>query len=318
CHDGYPKIPPGHDAPGSEPVFRGGLPEGIDCQRCHGPGGRHIDTIRSAGGSSEAIRASIVNPAPLSAKLRMDLCMQCHLEPSSTSIPSVIRRFNRGPFSFRAGEPLAAFELVFDHAPGGGQDDKFEIVGSSAYRLRKSRCFLESKDAMTCETCHDPHRTPQRPESGRYYAAACRRCHAATVDSLVARGAHPAVAECTSCHMPKRRTEDVVHVVMTDHLIQRRPPTRNLLPEFEERHPKESEEYRGEIVPYYPPALPKTGPDALYRAFAQVAMGNNLRAGVVELSRLVAIQQPREPEWHIQLGDARLANGEALKAVASY
>jgi len=106
--------------------------------------------------------------------------------------------------------------------------------------------------------------------------------------------------------------------VMTDHLIQRRPPTRNLLPEFEERHPKESEEYRGEIVPYYPPALPKTGPDALYRAFAQVAMGNNLRAGVVELSRLVAVQQPRDPEWHIQLGDARLVNGEPLKAIASY
>jgi len=318
CHNAYPKIPEGYEAPGSEPAFTGDLPQGIDCQRCHGPGARHVATAQTAGADTQKIRAAIVNPARLSPKLRMDICMQCHLEPTSTAIPALIRRFNRGPFSFSAGEPLADFLLAFDHAPGSPQSDKFEIVGSSAYRLRKSRCFLESKDAMTCETCHDPHRTPQREESGRYYAAACRRCHAATVDSLVARGAHPAVAECTSCHMPKRRTEDVVHVVMTDHLIQRRPPTRNLLAEREERHPKESEEYRGEIVPYYPPALPKTGPDALYRAFAQVAMGNNLRAGVVELSRLVAVQQPRDPEWHIQLGDARLVNGEPLKAIASY
>jgi tetratricopeptide (TPR) repeat protein len=118
--------------------------------------------------------------------------------------------------------------------------------------------------------------------------------------------------------MPKRRTEDVVHVVMTDHLIQRRPPARDLLAQLEERHPKEQEEYRGEIVPYYPATLPKTGADALYRAFAQLAMGNNLRAGISELSRLLAIQQPREPEWDIQLGEARLANGEPLAAIAAY
>jgi tetratricopeptide (TPR) repeat protein len=47
-------------------------------------------------------------------------------------------------------------------------------------------------------------------------------------------------------------------------------------------------------------------------------MANNLRAGVPEFARLVAAQQPREPEWHIQLGDAQLANGEPVKAVAAY
>ena len=42
-------------------------------------------------------------------------------------------------------------------------------------------------------------------------------------------------------------------------------------------------------------------------------MKNNLRAGVAELARLVALQQPREAEWHIQLGDAWLAGGEPVK-----
>ena len=36
---------------------------------------------------------------------------------------------------------------------------------------------------------------------------------------------HPGVAsdDCVACHMPQRRTQDVVHVLMTDHLIQRSP-----------------------------------------------------------------------------------------------
>ena len=304
CHNGYPQIPAAHDAPGAEPVFSGDLPEGIDCQRCHGPGGDHV---------RDHTRASIVNPARLSPKLRMDLCMQCHLEPASTAIPSLIRRFNRGPFSFTAGEPLSAFLLAFDHAPGAQHDDKFEIVGSSAYRLRKSRCFLESKDALTCDTCHNPHRTLRGEEARRHYTEACRQCHAAAVDLLVSKGKHPASADCVSCHMPKRRTDDVVHVVMTDHLIQRRPPSRDLLAALPERHPTEAEEYRGEVVPYYPSATPP-----LYRALAQVAMKNNLRAGVAELARLLAAQQPREPEWYLQLGDARLSRGDPLKAVAAY
>ena len=86
CHDGYPQIPPGHEASGSEPAFTGDLSEGIDCQRCHGPGASHVETVQRAGASPEKIRATIVNPARLSPKLRMDLCMQCHLEPTTTAL----------------------------------------------------------------------------------------------------------------------------------------------------------------------------------------------------------------------------------------
>ena len=131
CHDAYPKIPAGHEAPGEAPVFAGDLPEGIDCQRCHGPGANHIATAQTALAKPGDIRASIVNPARLTPALRLDLCMQCHLQPASGEIPSRIRRFNRGPFSFVPGEPLANFLLVFDHAPGTGHDDRFEIVNSS-------------------------------------------------------------------------------------------------------------------------------------------------------------------------------------------
>ena len=318
CHDAYPRIPVGYDAPGSEPVFSGEIPQGIDCQRCHGPGGHHVATVQTTGASPEKIRASIVNPARLNANLQMDVCMQCHLEPTSTAIPAVIRRLNRAPFSLVAGQPLGAFLLTFDHAPGTQHEGKFEIVGSSAYRLRQSRCFLESKGKLTCETCHNPHRAPRGEGAERQYSQVCLQCHAATFEALVASGKHPVATGCITCHMPKRRTEDVVHVVMTDHLIQRRPPPGDLLNELTERHPTEAQEYHGEVVPYYPATLPQLGPDALYRALAQVTQKNNLRGGVVELARLIASQKPRESEWYVQLGDAWLASGEPAKAVVAY
>ena len=53
CHTAYPRIAPGHDAPDSEPIFAGSLPEGIDCQRCHGPGGGTCTPSRRPGRSSK-------------------------------------------------------------------------------------------------------------------------------------------------------------------------------------------------------------------------------------------------------------------------
>ncbi|MES1256861.1 MAG: tetratricopeptide repeat protein, partial [Acidobacteriota bacterium] len=305
CHDGYPNVPKANPEPGAEPVFAGELPEGIDCTRCHGPAERHLE-LAGRGASREQIRASIVNPARLSPKLRMDVCLQCHLETTSTAFPAIVRRFDRGPFSFRPGESLTDFLLSFDHAPGTGNDDKFEIVGSAAYRLRKSRCFLESGDRLTCETCHDPHRIPRGTEAVQSYASVCRQCHAGPLKT-----SHPAGEDCAGCHMPKRRTEDVVHVAMTDHLIQRRPPA-NPLALLAERHLSESQAYRGEVVSYDGQATP------LYLAYAQVAMKNNLFAGVTQLERLLTAQPQTDPQWYLQLGDAWLNAGNFAKAESAY
>ena len=323
CHNAIPKIPAANQAPGSDPLFTGDLPEGIDCQRCHGPGGNHVRITRTAGAKVADMRASIVNPARLSPDRQMDVCMQCHLEPASSALPSLIRRFNRGPFSFVPGEPLTNFLLAFDHAPGSGHEDKFEIVGSSAYRLRQSQCFLKSNAAngakpLTCLTCHDPHRMPRREEASQHYNDVCRQCHAASLNANVLAGGHPASGECITCHMPKRRTDDVVHAVMTDHLIQRRPPARDLLAELPERHPTDAEEYRGEVVPYYPNPLPRTDENVLYHAVAQVALRNNLPQGLADLARETARVRPGNSEFYMVLGDAWQSSGKPQEAVSAY
>jgi tetratricopeptide (TPR) repeat protein len=317
CHDAYPQVPSGSDVPDADPVFTGDLPEGIDCQRCHGPGGQHIRAAQ-AGAEVSDIRSRIVNPARLSSKLQMELCVQCHLEPTSGRLPALLRRFNRGIFSYIPGQPLEDYVLYFDHAPNTGYDDKFEFV-SAAYRLRKSRCFLESKGALTCLSCHDPHRKlPTGEEATSFYSGQCRHCHETVIKTLVAQGKHPDAADCVSCHMPKRRTEDVVHALVTDHFIQRKVPMRDLKAELQERDLTDAEEYHGEVVPYYPSPLPKTSENNQYLAVAQVARQNNLEKGVADLTREMNQHPPLEEEFYMALGNARKDSGNSKAAVEAF
>jgi len=221
-------------------------------------------------------------------------------------------------FSYIPGQPLEDYVLYFDHAPKTGYDDKFEFV-SVAYRLRKSRCFLESKGALTCLSCHDPHRKlPAGEEAKSYYSGQCRHCHEPVISTLVAQGKHPDAADCVSCHMPKRRTEDVVHALITDHFIQRKVPMRDLQAELQERHLTDAEEYHGEVAPYYPSPLPKTSENSLYLAVAQVARQNNLDKGVADLAQEMNQHPPREEEFYIALGDAWKNSGNSKAAVGAF
>ena len=279
----------------------GTLPEGIDCQRCHGPGQAHVDAINAR--DLEAGRRAIVNPANLDRDRQLETCMQCHLESTSSPLPFQIRRYEHPPFSYAPGKRLSDYFIHFDHAPGTPRlDDKFEIAGG-AYRLRKSACFQRSE--MTCTTCHDPHDVPRGAKAVERYVAVCQSCHEAPH-----RGGVPqlsgvsAKATCLDCHMPKRRTEDAVHVIMTDHYIQRERPRGDLLAERTEAEGLEHRDYRGEVALYYPPTLPATPENELYVALAQVKQGSNLAVGIRRLEDAIEKHRPQRPEFFYELGRA--------------
>ena len=316
CHNGYPKIPAGHDQPFAEPVYNNPLPEGIDCQRCHGPGRRHAE-LAKAGAKVNAIRGAIVNPSRLSAELREEVCIQCHLETTSFPLPNSIQRYGRAPFAYRPGEPLSADWLFFDHAPGVGRDDKFEIV-NSVYRMRRSRCYIASattSNALRCTSCHNPHDVPRGAEATRHYDAACRNCHGSDFNRAVVAGKHTSATGCAGCHMPKRRTEDVVHAVATDHYIQRRKPAGDLLADRAERHESGENAYRGEVRLYYPEKLPATPENSLYLALAQVVDKSNLSAGIERLSSEIKRQPSARPEFYLGMAEAWENSGQPEKAL---
>ncbi|HET8550271.1 MAG TPA: tetratricopeptide repeat protein, partial [Bryobacteraceae bacterium] len=86
------------------------------------------------------------------------------------------------------------------------------------------------------------------------------------------------------------RSEDVVHVVMTDHAIPRRPPDGDPLAPLRERL---GPRYRGEVQPYYPATLPDTAEVRLTIALAQVTDDSNTAAGALRLRE--AIERMNSP-----------------------
>ncbi len=239
CHNAYPDVPEGSDVYAASHTFPKQLPEGIGCQRCHGPGAQHIVAAKADADAAEEHRSMIVNPANLDTQLRNDVCNQCHYQPSVTL--TGLRRLGKADYSFRPGQPLADYQVGIDVAEKEKEaSERFEI-NHHAYRLQQSRCFAESEGRLGCLTCHDPHHRVAAEDRASHYRSACVKCHALD-DCTLRPEDHEKVKnidvhDCATCHMPKRRTQDVVHAVMTDHFIGRSLPSGAQLAELQETKP---------------------------------------------------------------------------------
>jgi len=309
CHDAYP-LADDRKTEDDERVMPATMPEGIDCQRCLGPGAAHIQAAH-AKASDEEIRRTIVNPGSLSRERQMEVCAECHLETSAQHVPNSIRNYARDLDSYRPGTPLGEYKIYFERLKAPN-DPGFETAHAS-YQLPRSVCFQKSQ--MTCLTCHDPHDIPHGPEAKPHYIEVCEGCHAATKD-LAHDAGHKGVtlkagSDCLTCHMPKRRPEGSVHSVFTDHWIQRYLPAGDLQAPIAE---KVAEPNRTKVEIYYPKAA--SGSDAgLYLAVAQV---NDAGVdGVGNLRVMLDRTHPKWPEPYVALGKAYAQAGQtdaALKA----
>jgi predicted CXXCH cytochrome family protein len=310
CHAGYPDLSPGIDQYDEGWKLPESLGEGSDCQRCHGPGQAHVDAAKSGQGV-DRVRVAIVNPGKLDPRRGMEVCLQCHLETTTVRLPGFLRNYDRGVFSYRAGEPLEDSILFFKRS--AEQGERVDFTGE-AYRLGLSRCFRESKGALTCMTCHNPHDVPRGDAAPRYYARICLGCHGAALTRLAGSGRHATSQDCVACHMPRRKPVDALQTVVLDHFIRKGP-----MPEPQKSNVEYNDStavpYRGEVVLYYPPALAETPMNELYLAVAQVKQRANLDGGLPRLDALIGQTRPAQGQFYLDLAAAWLDTGQPRKAV---
>jgi Tfp pilus assembly protein PilF len=219
CHDGHVERSGTFSNQFAEP-----LTEGINCERCHGPGSLHVarwstpsEEGKEVYGRDENLDPTIVNPVRLPPDLRLQVCLQCHLGDSAQS-ERVMRRADHLD-GYRPGLPLPEFLGTYrfrETLPG-----RFGL-GAQADRLSLSRCFTRTPGGLQCTTCHDPHVEVydlRRSDPGQFDAA-CATCHGAN-DCAVPSDRRQ--VGCIACHMRRAEPHDQRYTTFMDHWIRRRP-----------------------------------------------------------------------------------------------
>ncbi len=227
CHNGYPEF-----VLGSENKY-GSVKNGIDCERCHGPGEKHVAEKRTGKtvDITKEIDYTIVNPSKLPVDLQFDVCQRCHIQGNAV--------LNEGKsfFDFRPGMHLSEVMNVFMPVWKGKEEE--HIMASHAERLKMSSCFLQTKEkikseihngalrpyknALTCITCHNPHVSVLKTEKN-IFNDACKKCHSPEMKndcSLKTKLLEKENFNCVKCHMPFSSSTDIPHVQVTDHFIRK-------------------------------------------------------------------------------------------------
>ena len=194
---------------------------GVGCEACHGTGSAHIAAMQNG----KAANIQMERIGTWDAKRINDLCGKCHRNAQVARIAP-------------------------DASPDLSVTSRFQ-----PYALMLSRCFKESKNTLSCNTCHTPHQNTSHDMSR--YEAACLSCHGGKKreeksqdtrykiqegqNSSLIPGVHPQGRTrpsslttcpvnprtgCVGCHMPRKPMLGDIGMSATapDHFIRVRRP----------------------------------------------------------------------------------------------
>ena len=221
CHNAMPEL-----ELGSTNKFTK-IPDGIDCERCHGPGEVHVaDKLKGNFiDTSKFIDYTIVNPRKLPWERQIDICQRCHLQGNTILQPG--KTFA----DFKPGMDLGKIMQVFMPKYTGAENDF--IMASHAQRLQQSACFISSNKnvnssnetgnfntlKLTCISCHNPH-VSVKVTGKQTFNNACLACHNNDACSENKQQRLALADNCVGCHMPKSGSVDIPHVTVHDHKIK--------------------------------------------------------------------------------------------------
>src|SRR5262249_51496624 len=114
--------------------------------------------------------------------------------------------------------------------------------------------------------------------------------------------------------MRKRRTEDAVHVVVTDHFIRRRPASNNLLAVAAETHGR----YSGDVVLSYPAKLEDTAENRLYLILARLRHSRKPAEVIPEMRSALAEVRPAAFAFYFEMAEACRNAGLGDEAIRHY
>ena len=117
---------------------------------------------------------------------------------------------------FKPGERIEDYLSYFVYA-GANLADRGV---SEIEQLSLSQCKRVSGDRMSCMSCHDPHYSPAAEQRAEFYRNKCLACHN---EAKFVNAHYAANPDCTSCHMPTNKAQNIPHVAWTDHRIRQHP-----------------------------------------------------------------------------------------------
>ncbi len=303
CHNAYPEKTSPKEGQFST------MPEGISCERCHGPGSLHADDRLAIPEVTGEVDRSIVNPAHLTLDGRMDVCQQCHLNADISIVKDGV-----GEFGYRPSRDYFSQLALFSSQLHS--KDEIKVI-SHVERMKLSECSIATLDTsspLECTTCHDPH-DGFRDKGPSYFNDACLSCHSPDSDSILPSDSDHNLdaSNCISCHMPKVYSSDVVHSSFTDHWI------RTVGDESIETPKLEPEE----VDKIYPFLESQTTDDRIYEGVAYLINGtrtrsDKLRRKGIEILDSNLSDTTKYADAYYQLGLAHLDMSESEDAARAF
>jgi len=180
----------------------------VGCEKCHGPGGDHVNN---------QTRATIVNPARLNSVDAVNVCVQCHSQGQPLQKP-IEGKYYDWPVGYRPGLKLSDFWQLEEHKLGETTFTHF-ADGTAHKNRMQGNDFAQSlmyTRGVTCYSCHDVHGTANNADLIKPPQAMCLTCHGprspngphtATLQQHTHHQPNSTGSQCIGCHMPPIATQ---------------------------------------------------------------------------------------------------------------